>query len=486
MLCILVLIAFFPTNLRRVDSGRPRSGWPGGMRKECARRAAAAGVVALCFVVLLLERGDRRLASTAERLGGRDVASGVRSEKVAQLYREERDDAAEAQAAEDADRPLAAKKYVQAAKSAAAAAAHAASKAEVREVAQRLGRQDAEIKDIKKEIRAFQQQAGGVPGHEFAGGGGGGARRSEAEIAQAIGAAVIQHDPADRAKLAQALAAHKHTRLAGMLGVSRSQSESTVRSAFGLPVVTDADKEKLPGVNEDSWSDPRVNMARTYGAPLATEASSRVRQGDAWKLSNQQLRMVVAAIDRAAANERLEAGVIAGRQGKQPGYELGDPSCKHSHVCACNADGTPNPHAQGFTRATNNWNFFAGERGKSLRSGGRSDAPNAFHFTTGDRFRTDPSAQTRPDPLSNSPREAGGSAAGDAPALVTVNTNMLKADGTRGPRPSVKADAARVQSLFSVEGGEQLASGPSAEAVVEEVSCVCPRCIIGDERVGIG
>ena len=122
-------------------------------------------------------------------------------------------------------------------------------------------------------------------------------------------------------------------------------------------------------------------------------------------------------------------------------------------------------------RASNNWGYF-GAANHKLRSGGRSDAPSAWHFTTGDIFRPDPSAQTRPDPLSNAPQPAVAPDVAGPSGLIAHNLD-------------VGADSARTESLFSMEGGAALASVAAPATVRAEVPCECPRCAMGDERVGL-
>ena len=69
------------------------------------------------------------------------------------------------------------------------------------------------------------------------------------------------------------------------------RSRRVKRSAFGLPVVTAADKRKLPGVNLGEWDAPNardlLTRPRTYGTEVKQLHSTL--KHDAWKLSNSQV-----------------------------------------------------------------------------------------------------------------------------------------------------------------------------------------------------
>ena len=60
---------------------------------------------------------------------------------------------------------------------------------------------------------------------------------------------------ADRTKIALELEMHKHLNLAESLGVDTHAPKLVRRSAFGLPLLTAQDKQRLPGVNLGSSTD---------------------------------------------------------------------------------------------------------------------------------------------------------------------------------------------------------------------------------------
>ena len=455
-------------------------------------RDVAVLLVALSLLTLitLREDGSRvppgRAVSLAAEPAEKSGPNGLQAEKVAQLYREEVDDEAKAQTALKSDRPQTAKRYRKAASKLAtqltaqdAAVQLRQQDAETADAAVQLGRQDAEIAQLKTEMKAYEAKNAGGGGGGGANGGGGDSRRSSADVAQAIGEAILQHDPKDRTRLARELETHKLLDLALTLDPDFAAAKGTAaasvpRGSFGLPVLTSADTHKLPGVNLGAWSDPRVDLARQYGARSRQQQASATTD-PAFRLSRSQLRLVASILDREVDPDATTVSGYA----RAPGGS----GCPATHVCAFNADCTPNPRAAGFNRASNSWDYHAtyGASGRHdaagvpdsrLRSGGQADSPGAWHFTTGDVFRPDASAQTRPDPLSNTPL-AGGQ--GDAPTLVPVNS-------------IVKRDRALTEELFSVagaegssEGGQQLASFEPPPAVEEEaeVECGCPRCYVG-------
>jgi hypothetical protein len=217
-------------------------------------------------------------------------------------------------------------------------------------------------------MQAFEAARGAGDGANGDANGGSGIQRTS-DVAQAIGEAILQHDPVDRKRLARELASHKLLHLAQILDPDLKAAKSTpqvYRGSFGLPILTSADAKKLPGVNLGNWADPRVDLARQ--SPQHPSSVSTGPAGSGFRLSRSQLRLVASIIEREATNERLEAGVLAGRRdprgrtisgyGRVPGGLQA--KCNHAtHVCAFNPDCTPNPRAAGFNRATNNWDFFA-------------------------------------------------------------------------------------------------------------------------------
>ena len=276
----------------------PKMAGAAAQRQPQLRAAAGVLVVLSLFSIVLLERSGRQFDESRNPVliaarAAAGIPSGLRAEKVAQLYREESQDAAEEEAAVDADRPQAAHRYKLEAAQAAAVLRRAAARQIDAMTATRLGKQDAEISALKRKLHALEKTE--VPGISNAAVD----LRSEADIDQAIGEAVLKDDPTDRARLAHELEQHKHLNLARQLGAlhtSGDRARSVQRSAFGLPVLTKDDAKKLPGVNVGQWSDSRVTLARQYGA--GQEEQAETLEHKKWKLSNSQLRMVVGILDR--------------------------------------------------------------------------------------------------------------------------------------------------------------------------------------------
>jgi len=242
------------------------------------------------------------------------------------------------------------------------------------------------------------------------------AKSSQAELERAIGEAVLGHSSMSgaTAKLAKLLEP-KHASNAAR----STYGQRVKRNAFGMPVITSEDKARLPGVNVADWADPRVER----------EVASSV-----WRKAHPMNSM--------EGGSQLASFAV-------PPPAAAPAACP---ICAFNSDCSINLKAKGFHRASGLSDNMPAYHGAITPYGGGGAHISSLHSTVG--------GVPQDEPL----------------------WDKLKL-----------SDKARVQQLAlnSVEGGQQLASfavpPPAAPPPPEpEMLCECPKCKLGEEQVGFG
>ena len=242
------------------------------------------------------------------------------------------------------------------------------------------------------------------------------AMSSQAALERAIGEAVLGHSSMQgaTAKLAKLLEPKSPSK-----AVRSSYGQRVKRNAFGMPVITSADQAKLPGVNVAEWADPRVER----------EVASSV-----WRREHPMNSM--------EGGSQLASFAV-------PPPAAAPADCP---ICAFNSDCSINLKARGFHRASGLSDNMPAYHGAVTPYGGGGAHISSLHATVGG---------------------------------VPVNEPLwdkLKL-----------ADRAHVQELAldSVEGGQQLASFAPPPAAAPPpppppMLCECPKCKLGEEQVGFG
>jgi len=173
------------------------------------------------------------------------------------------------------------------------------------------------------------------------------ARSSQAELERAIGEAVLGHSSMSgaTAKLAKLLEPKHASRAA-----RSTYGQRVKRNAFGMPVITSADKARLPGVNVAEWADPRVER----------EVASSV-----WR--------------KAHPMNSMEGG------SQLASFAVPPPAAAPAEcpICAFNSDCSINLKAKGFHRASGLSDNMPAYHGAITPYGGGGAHISSLHSTVG-------------------------------------------------------------------------------------------------------
>jgi hypothetical protein len=231
---------------------------------------------------------------------------------------------------------------------------------------------------------------------------------------------------------------------------------------MGVPLPTEEEASKLPGVNIADWKDPRVRTPQTaeWAATHPDPLLARVA------------RRAAAAADFVPAAEggrqlASSKGPSAAAPAPVEEESLWCPHCGFLENCEVN------PMARGFSRATGTYGHFPAYPQNKVIWGGGGEHQSTLASVGGVQ---------QSQPLWEKLARATG--------LAQSSRRLLSAHGTvHGTAPAAEGGAPLRQVRLASSRGPVAAAPPPVEPIVEKAAappkCVCPACKLGDEKVGM-